>query len=134
MKKSDLSSHVASQASLSKAAADNVVNTVFSAISDALAKGETVAIAGFGTFTTKARAARQGAQSPHRRTHRNPGFEGAFVQGCEGASRRRGLTSRTEAHSATAPDRRSSLALMAVILVPCTDRAESRPDESVEIR
>ena len=60
MKKSDLSSHVASQASLSKAAADNVVNTVFSAITDALAKGETVAIAGFGTFTTKSRAARQG--------------------------------------------------------------------------
>ena len=60
MKKSDLSSHVAGQASLSKAAADNVVNTVFSAITDALAKGETVAIAGFGTFTTKLRAARQG--------------------------------------------------------------------------
>lgn len=60
MKKSDLSSHVASQASLSKAAADNVVNTVFSAITDALAKGEAVAIAGFGTFTTKSRAAREG--------------------------------------------------------------------------
>ena len=60
MKKSDLSSHVASQASLSKAAADNVVNTVFSAITDALAKGETVTIAGFGTFTTKSRTARQG--------------------------------------------------------------------------
>ena len=60
MNKSDLSSHVASQVSLSKAAADNVVNTVFSAISDALARGETVAIAGFGTFTTKSRAARQG--------------------------------------------------------------------------
>ena len=60
MKKSDLSSHVASQASLSKAAADNVVNTVFSAIADALAKGEAVAIAGFGTFTTKSRAAREG--------------------------------------------------------------------------
>ena len=60
MNKSDLSSHVASQASLSKAAADNVVNSVFSAISDALAKGETVAISGFGTFATKARAARQG--------------------------------------------------------------------------
>ena len=60
MKKSDLSSHVASQASLSRAAADNVVNTVFSAITDALAKGEAVAIAGFGTFTTKSRAAREG--------------------------------------------------------------------------
>ena len=60
MKKSDISSHVASQASLSKAAADTAVNAVFSAISDALARGESVTIAGFGTFSTKSRPARQG--------------------------------------------------------------------------
>lgn len=60
MKKSDISSHVASQASLSKAAADTAVNAVFSAISDALARGESVTIAGFGTFSTKKRPARQG--------------------------------------------------------------------------
>ena len=60
MKKSDISSHVAGQASLSKAAADSAVNTVFSAISDALAREETVTIAGFGTFSTKRRPARQG--------------------------------------------------------------------------
>ena len=60
MKKSDLSSHVATQASLSKAAADGAVTAVFAAISDALTREETVTIAGFGTFSTKRRSARQG--------------------------------------------------------------------------
>ena len=60
MKKSDLASHVATQASLSKAAADGAVTAVFTAISDALAREEAVTIAGFGTFSTKRRPARQG--------------------------------------------------------------------------
>lgn len=60
MKKSDLSSHVAHAASLSKVEASGVVDAVFSAIADALARDESVAIAGFGTFSTKSRAARQG--------------------------------------------------------------------------
>ena len=60
MKESELASHVAAQASLSKAQADSAVDAVFSAIGDALAIGESVLIPGFGTFTTKTRAARQG--------------------------------------------------------------------------
>ena len=60
MKKSDLSSHVANQTSLSKAQASGVVDAVFSAIADALARDESVAIAGFGTFSTRTRGARQG--------------------------------------------------------------------------
>ena len=60
MKKSGLSSHVAAQASLSKAQAESAVDAVFSAIGEALASGESVVIPGFGTFTTKTRAARQG--------------------------------------------------------------------------
>ena len=60
MKKSDLSSHVATVASLSKVHASTVVDAVFSAISDALARDESVTIPGFGTFTTVHRAARQG--------------------------------------------------------------------------
>lgn len=60
MKKSDISSHVASQASLSKASADAAVTAVFGAISDALSREEAVTIAGFGTFSTKRRPARQG--------------------------------------------------------------------------
>ena len=60
MNKSELSSRVASDASLSRATADSVVDAVFSTIADTLATGESVAIAGFGMFTPKARAARQG--------------------------------------------------------------------------
>ena len=60
MNKSDLSSQVADHASLSKVQAGEVVDAVFSAIADALAKDESVAIPGFGTFSTKSREARQG--------------------------------------------------------------------------
>ena len=60
MNKSELSSRVAADASLSKAGADSVIDAVFSTITDTLARGESVAIAGFGTFNPRARAARQG--------------------------------------------------------------------------
>ncbi len=60
MKKSDIAARVATQTSLSKADAAGVVDAVLSAISDALARGESVSIAGFGTFSVKHRAARQG--------------------------------------------------------------------------
>ena len=60
MKKSELSSYVATQTSLSQAQAERAVEAVFSAIGEALASGESVVIPGFGTFTTKTRAARQG--------------------------------------------------------------------------
>ena len=60
MTKSELSTQVAAQASLTKASADAAVNAVFSAITEALAKGETVTLTGFGTFSTRKREARQG--------------------------------------------------------------------------
>ena len=60
MKKSDLTSHVAAEMSLPKAAADGAVNAMFSAISEALAGGETVSIAEFGTVSTRKRPARKG--------------------------------------------------------------------------
>ena len=60
MNKSELSSRVAATASMSRTEADTAVSAVFSAIADALAAGETVAIAGFGTFSTKERSARTG--------------------------------------------------------------------------
>ena len=60
MNKSELSSHVAGQAPLSKAQGGEVVDAVFSAIADALARDESVVIPGFGTFSTKSREARQG--------------------------------------------------------------------------
>ena len=60
MKKSELSACVAAEASLSKADAESAVNAVLGSIGDALAKGETVSLAGFGIFTVKDRPARQG--------------------------------------------------------------------------
>ena len=60
MNKSDLASQITTDASLSRAAVDSVIDAVFSTISDALANDEAVTIAGFGTFSTRARAARQG--------------------------------------------------------------------------
>ena len=60
VRKSDLSARVAAEASLSRADADTAVNAVLGSIGDALAKGETVNIAGFGTFSVKDRPARQG--------------------------------------------------------------------------
>ena len=60
MKKSDLSAHVAAKASMTQAQAAGVVDAVFSAISVALARDESVATPGFGTFSTKTRGARQG--------------------------------------------------------------------------
>lgn len=60
MNKSELAAQVAAQSSMSRVNADSAVNALFSAIAEALAAGETVTIAGFGTFSTKARPGRMG--------------------------------------------------------------------------
>lgn len=58
MNKTELVEAVAEKSDLSKAAAAKAVNAVFSAISDTLVKGDQVAVIGFGTFSTRHRAAR----------------------------------------------------------------------------
>lgn len=60
MNKAELPARVAARTSMSKAGADATVSVVFSTIADALASGETVRSAGFGTFSVKSRPARQG--------------------------------------------------------------------------
>ena len=60
MNRSELSAQLAAQFSLDRASADRMVTAVFAAIGDSLAKGDAVSIAGFGTFATKSRPARQG--------------------------------------------------------------------------
>ena len=60
MNRSELSAQLAAQFSLDRASADRMVAGVFAAIGDSLAKGDAVSIAGFGTFATKSRPARQG--------------------------------------------------------------------------
>ena len=60
LNKADMISRVASRASLSKAEAAVAVDGVFEAIRDALAKGDSVGLTGFGTFSVRSRPARTG--------------------------------------------------------------------------
>ena len=60
MRKSDIVAHVAGQAGIAKQAADAAVGAVFASISEALARGEDVAVAGFGRFVKTERPAREG--------------------------------------------------------------------------
>lgn len=60
MNKTELVAAVAAKADLTKKDADAAVAAVFAAITDALADGDKVAIAGFGSFEVKERAARTG--------------------------------------------------------------------------
>jgi DNA-binding protein HU-beta len=58
--KNDLVAVVATAAGLSKADAGRAVDGVFSAISDALKKGDSVRLVGFGTFSVSKRAKSEG--------------------------------------------------------------------------
>ena len=60
MNKTNLIDVVAQATGVKKAQADAAVNAVITAIADALAAGEKVQIAGFGSFEVKERAAREG--------------------------------------------------------------------------
>ncbi len=60
MNKNDLVATVASNTGISKTDAANAVDGVFSAITDALKKGEEVRLVGFGTFSVAQRAATTG--------------------------------------------------------------------------
>ena len=60
MNKSDLVSAIADNSGLSKSDAARALEATTSAISGALASGNSVAISGFGSFLVRARAARTG--------------------------------------------------------------------------
>ena len=60
MNKTELIDKVAKESDLSKSAAEQVVNSVFLAIAEAMKTGDKVTLAGFGTFSTADRAAREG--------------------------------------------------------------------------
>ena len=60
MNKTDLIDSVADAANLSKADAGRAVDAVVAAITQALKKGDTVTVVGFGTFLVRTRAARTG--------------------------------------------------------------------------
>lgn len=60
MNKSELVKSVAEKADLSRKDATDAVDAVFSAITEALSKGEKVQLVGFGNFEVRSRAERKG--------------------------------------------------------------------------
>jgi len=58
--KTELIEHIATQADISKAAANRALEAVFSAVKATLKKGNDVSLVGFGTFAVAKRAARVG--------------------------------------------------------------------------
>lgn len=60
MTKGELIDKIAAKAGLTKVAAEKALNAFTSTVTDALKKGDKVALVGFGTFSTVKRAARKG--------------------------------------------------------------------------
>jgi DNA-binding protein HU-beta len=60
MTKNELAETIAQQSGLGVGQARNVVDTMLETVSDELARGGEVALAGFGKFSVSHRAARQG--------------------------------------------------------------------------
>ena len=60
MNRSELVAVIATSADITKADAERALNGIMEAITDALSKGDKVALIGFGTFSTTKRAARDG--------------------------------------------------------------------------
>jgi DNA-binding protein HU-beta len=60
MNKGELVEKLASECNLSKAAAEQVVNSTFSAITGAIKAGDKVTLVGFGTFSVSERSTREG--------------------------------------------------------------------------
>lgn len=60
MNKSELTDAVAKAADVSKVAAGASIDAIVGAITNAVAKGDTVVLTGFGTFSSAKRAARVG--------------------------------------------------------------------------
>lgn len=89
MSKSELVTHVAARAFVSKATADAMVSAVFSTIGEALARDEAVVITAFGTFTTRAPRNAPGTQPRHRREHPDRRLQDPGVQAREDAARYR---------------------------------------------
>lgn len=80
MNKSEFIGAVSDAAEISKAEAARVVDAVIETITKALKKGDTVSLVGFGTFSVRKRAARQGRNpqtgaSIKIKASKNPAFK-----------------------------------------------------------
>ena len=60
MNKQELIDQIADSSDISKASAGKALNAMTDAITNALSKGDSVSLIGFGTFSVKDRAARAG--------------------------------------------------------------------------
>ena len=80
MNKSELIDAIADEADISKAAAGRALDALTDAITDALKKGDTVSLVGFGTFSVRERAAREGrnprtCETIKIKASKNPAFK-----------------------------------------------------------
>ena len=80
MYKSDLVDAVANDSDMSKASAARAVDSVLANVGDALGNGDSVSLVGFGTFSVRHRAAREGRNpqtgaSMHIAASKVPGFK-----------------------------------------------------------
>jgi DNA-binding protein HU-beta len=60
MNKAELVNEIASNTGLTKTKSSDVIDSIITAITESLSKGEKVTLVGFGTFTTSKREARKG--------------------------------------------------------------------------
>ena len=60
MNKAEMADRLAARTGMNEAAAKDAVDSVFATIGEALANGDEVRIAGYGTFAARARPARTG--------------------------------------------------------------------------
>ena len=60
MNKSELVDSIAAKSGLSKVQANDALNAFIASVGEALAKNDSIALVGFGTFAVKERAARTG--------------------------------------------------------------------------
>lgn len=82
MTKNQLIEKVAKKSHLTKRAAADAVNSVFTIIQDNLGRGEKTIISGFGTFLVRSRAARRGRNPQTGETIQIPGKKlPSFVAG-----------------------------------------------------
>ena len=72
MNKTELIAAVAEKTGLTKKDAERVVNATFETVTAALAKGDKVAVSGFGNFEVKAREARIGRNPRTKETIQIP--------------------------------------------------------------
>ena len=76
MNKGDLVEKVAQDCNMTKASAEQALNSVLGVITNAVAAGDKVALIGFGTFSVSERAAREGRNPKNGETIQIPAGKG----------------------------------------------------------